>query len=167
MQNKKMVLGALLMALTVIMQSLRLVLPFPPVVSTFIIGTSVNMMLIITGRISGFKAAALLTILLPVLAYMQGQLLLPLLIPVVIAGNLLYVALLRQKKAFLFNYLLPPTAKALLMYLGAYLVLSFLQLENSVLVKNILFAMSVPQFVTGLAGILAAEKILEKLKKIH
>lgn len=155
------------MALTVIMQSLRLVLPFPPVVSTFIIGTLVNMMLIITGRISGFKAAALLTILLPLLAYMQGQLLLPLLIPVVMAGNLLYVALLRQKKAFLFNYLLPPTAKALLMYLGAYLVLSFLQLENSVLVKNILFAMSVPQFVTGLAGILAAEKILVKLKKIH
>lgn len=155
------------MALTVIMQSLRLVLPFPPVVSTFIIGTLVNMMLIITSRISGFKAAILLTLLLPLLAYMQGQLLLPLLIPVVIAGNLLYVALLRQKKAFLFNYLLPPTAKALLMYLGAYLVLSFLQLENSVLVKNILFVMSVPQFVTGLAGILAAEKILEKLKKIH
>ena len=36
------------MALTVIMQSLRLVLPMPPVVSTFIIGTLVNMMLILS-----------------------------------------------------------------------------------------------------------------------
>lgn len=155
------------MALTVIMQSLRLVLPMPPVVSTFIIGTLVNMMLIITSRISGFKAAALLTILLPLLAYMQGQLLLPLLIPVVIAGNLLYVVLLRQKRAFVFNYLFPPAVKALLMYLGAYIVLSFLQLENSVLVKNILFGMSVPQFVTGLFGVVAAERILVKLNKSY
>lgn len=155
------------MALTVIMQSLRLVLPMPPVVSTFIIGTLVNMMLIITSRISGFKAAALLTILLPVLAYMQGQLLLPLLIPVVIAGNMLYVVLLRQKRAFVFNYLLPPAVKALLMYLGAYIVLSFLQLENSALVKNILFGMSVPQFVTGLLGVVAAERVLVKLNKSY
>lgn len=155
------------MALTVIMQSLRLVLPMPPVVSTFIIGTLVNMMLIITSRISGFKAAALLTILLPVLAYMQGQLLLPLLIPVVIAGNMFYVVLLRKKRVFVFNYLLPPAVKALLMYLGAYIVLSFLQLENSVLVKNILFAMSVPQFVTGLLGVVAAERILVKLNKSY
>lgn len=155
------------MALTVIMQSLRLVLPMPPVVSTFIIGTLVNMMLIITSRISGFKAAALLTILLPLLAYIQGQLLLPLLIPVVIAGNMLYVVLLRQKIAFVFNYLLPPAVKALLMYLGAYIVLSFLQLENSVLVKNILFGMSVPQFVTGLLGVVAAERILVKLNKSY
>lgn len=155
------------MALTVIMQSLRLVLPMPPVVSTFIIGTLVNMMLIITSRISGFKAAALLTILLPLLAYMQGQLLLPLLIPVVIAGNMLYVVLLRQKRVFVFNYLLLPAVKALLMYLGAYIVLSFLQLENSVLAKNILFGMSVPQFVTGLLGVLAAERILVKLNKSY
>lgn len=155
------------MALTVIMQSLRLVLPMPPVVSTFIIGTLVNMMLIITSRISGFKAAALLTILLPVLAYMQGQLLLPLLIPVVIAGNMFYVVLLRRKRVFVFNYLLPPAVKALLMYLGAYIVLSFLQLENSVLVKNILFGMSVPQFVTGLLGVVAAERILVKLNKSY
>lgn len=155
------------MALAVIMQSLRLVLPMPPVVSTFIIGTLVNMMLIITSRISGFKAAALLTILLPLLAYMQGQLLLPLLIPVVIAGNMLYVVLLRQKRVFVFNYLLAPAVKALLMYLGAYIVLSFLQLENSVLVKNILFGMSVPQFVTGLLGVVAAERILIKLNKSY
>lgn len=155
------------MALTVIMQSLRLVLPMPPVVSTFIIGTLVNMMLIITSRISGFKAAALLTILLPVLAYMQGQLLLPLLIPVVIAGNMLYIVLLRQKRVFVFNYLFPPATKALLMYVGAYIVLSFLQLENSVLVKNILFAMSVPQFVTGLLGVVAAERVLVKLNKSY
>lgn len=155
------------MALTVIMQSLRLVLPMPPVVSTFIIGILVNMMLIITSRISGFKAAALLTILLPVLAYMQGQLLLPLLIPVVIAGNMLYVVLLRKKRVFVFNYLLPPAVKALLMYLGAYIVLSFLQLENSVLVKNILFGMSVPQFVTGLLGVVAAERTLIKLNKSY
>lgn len=155
------------MALTVIMQSLRLVLPMPPVVSTFIIGTLVNMMLIITSRVSGFKAAVLLTILLPLLAYIQGQLLLPLLIPVVIAGNLLYVVLLRRKRAFVFNYLLPPAVKALLMYLGAYIVLSFLQLENSVLVKNILFGMSVPQFVTGLLGVVAAERVLVKLNKSY
>lgn len=167
MQNKKLILGALLMALTVIMQSLRLVLPLPPVLSTFIIGTLVNMMLIVTCRLSGFKAAFLLTLLLPLLAYMQGQLLLPLLIPVVVVGNLLYVTLLRKKRTILLNYFVPPIIKTAAMYIGAWLALYFLQMANSLIAANILFAMSVPQFLTGVAGVLAAEKILQKVKNIY
>ncbi len=155
------------MALTVIMQSLRLVLPLPPVLSTFIIGTLVNMMLIVTCRLSGFKAAFLLTLLLPLLAYMQGQLLLPLLIPVVVVGNLLYVTLLRKKRTFLLTYFVPPIIKTAAMYIGAWLALYFLQMANSLIAANILFAMSVPQFLTGVAGVLAAEKILQKVKNIY
>ena len=39
MNNSKLVRGALLVALAVALQSLRLVLPMPQLLSTFIIGT--------------------------------------------------------------------------------------------------------------------------------
>lgn len=155
------------MAVAIVLQALRLVLPLPPVISTFIIGSLVNMMLIVTCRISGFKAAAALSILLPLLAYIQGQLLIPLLIPVVAVGNLFYTALLRKKINVLINYILPPIVKAAFMFIGAQAVLFMLHLSGGVLADNILFAMSVPQFITGIAGIAAAEQMLLKLKNLY
>lgn len=154
------------MALTIVLQSLRLVLPLPPVLSTFIIGTLVNMMLVITCRICGLTAAVMLTLLLPVLAFMQGQLLLPLLIPVVVTGNLLYVLLVRKRGSLILTYFLPPLLKAAVMYAGARIILTFVHIPFGTMADNILFAMTVPQLVTGIAGIAAAERILLKLK-IH
>lgn len=155
------------MAVAIVLQALRLVLPLPPVISTFIVGSLVNMMLIVTCRISGFKAAAALSILLPLLAYIQGQLLIPLLIPVVAGGNLFYTALLRKKINVLINYILPPIVKAAFMFIGAQVVLFLLHFSGGVLADNILFAMSVPQFITGIAGIAAAEQMLLKLKNLY
>lgn len=48
MNNSKLVRGALLVALALALQSLRLVLPMPQLLSTFIIGTLVHMMLVLT-----------------------------------------------------------------------------------------------------------------------
>lgn len=98
MNNSKLVRGALLVALALALQSLRLVLPMPQLLSTFIIGTLVHMMLVLTLQLSGLKTALLLAFLLPLTAYVQGQVLLPFLIPVIWLGNFIFVLLVRQFK---------------------------------------------------------------------
>ena len=96
MNNSKLVRGALLVALALALQSLRLVLPMPQLLSTFIIGTLVHMMLVLTLQLGGLKTALLLAFLLPLTAYVQGQVLLPFLIPVFMCAacgeGLCYVA---------------------------------------------------------------------------
>lgn len=99
MNNSKLVRGALLVALALALQSLRLVLPMPQLLSTFIIGTLVHMMLVLTLQLSGLKTALLLAFLLPLTAYVQGQVLLPFLIPVIWLGNFIFVLLVRQLRA--------------------------------------------------------------------
>ena len=89
--DKTLVRGAMLIALTVVLQSLRLFIPLPPMASMFFIGTLVNMMLAVTVRLAGLKPALLAVVLLPFFAYLQGQLPIPLLIPVVIGGNAVFV----------------------------------------------------------------------------
>ncbi|MBR5589228.1 MAG: hypothetical protein IKW41_03675, partial [Phascolarctobacterium sp.] len=66
MSTKKLVLGGLLVAIAVILQASRLVLPLPPLLTTFIIGTLVNMMLVLCVRLNGFTSSVILSVLLPI-----------------------------------------------------------------------------------------------------
>ena len=164
MNNSKLVRGALLVALALALQSLRLVLPMPQLLSTFIIGTLVHMMLVLTLQLGGLKTALLLAFLLPLTAYVQGQVLLPFLIPVIWLGNFIFVLLARQFKGrHKLALCVPPVAKACVMLLAAWVVVSFLALPNPALSKTIMFAMSVPQLLTAVAGILLAEQVKKRL----
>lgn len=164
MNNSKLVRGALLVALALALQSLRLVLPMPQLLSTFIIGTLVHMMLVLTLQLGGLKTALLLAFLLPLTAYVQGQVLLPFLIPVIWLGNFIFVLLVRQfKDRRKLSLLMPPLAKACVMLLAAWAALSFLALPNPALRKTVMFAMSVPQLLTAVAGILLAEQVKKRL----
>ena len=166
MNNSKLVRGALLVALALALQSLRLVLPMPQLLSTFIIGTLVHMMLVLTLQLSGLKPALLLAFLLPLTAYVQGQVLLPFLIPVIWLGNFIFVLLVRQFKASrMLSLSIPPLAKACVMLLAAWAALSFLALPNPALRKTVMFAMSVPQLLTAVAGILLAEQVKKRLRQ--
>lgn len=166
MNNSKLVRGALLVALALALQSLRLVLPMPQLLSTFIIGTLVHMMLVLTLRLSGLKTALLLAFLLPLTAYVQGQVLLPFLIPVIWLGNFIFVLLVRQfKDSRKLSLSIPPLAKACVMLLAAWAALSFLALPNPALRKTVMFAMSVPQLLTAVAGILLAEQVKKRLRQ--
>ena len=166
MNNSKLVRGALLVALALALQSLRLVLPMPQLLSTFIIGTLVHMMLVLTLQLNGLKTALLLAFLLPLTAYMQGQVLLPFLIPVIWLGNFIFVLLVRQfKGSRKLSLLMPPLAKAIVMLLAAWAALSFLALPNPALRKTVMFAMSVPQLLTAVAGILLAEQVKKRLRQ--
>lgn len=166
MNNSKLVRGALLVALALALQSLRLVLPMPQLLSTFIIGTLVHMMLVLTLQLNGLKTALLLAFLLPLTAYVQGQVLLPLLIPVIWLGNFIFVLLVRQfKGSRKLSLCVPPVAKACVMLLEAWAALSFLALPNPALRKTVMFAMSVPQLLTAVAGILLAEQVKKRLRQ--
>ena len=166
MNNSKLVRGALLVALALALQSLRLVLPMPQLLSTFIIGTLVHMMLVLTLQLSGLKTALLLAFLLPLTAYVQGQVLLPFLIPVIWLGNFIFVLLVRQfKDSRKLSLSIPPLAKACVMLLAAWAALSFLALPNPALRKTVMFAMSVPQLLTAVAGILLAEQVNKRLRQ--
>ena len=166
MNNSKLVRGALLVALALALQSLRLVLPMPQMLSTFIIGTLVHMMLVLTLQLNGLKTALLLAFLLPLTAYVQGQVLLPFLIPVIWLGNFIFVLLVRQfKDSRKLSLSIPPLAKACVMLLAAWAALSFLALPNPALRKTVMFAMSVPQLLTAVAGILLAEQVKKRLRQ--
>ena len=166
MNNSKLVRGALLVALALALQSLRLVLPMPQLLSIFIIGTLVHMMLVLTLQLSGLKTALLLAFLLPLTAYVQGQVLLPFLIPVIWLGNFIFVLLVRQfKDSRKLSLSIPPLAKACVMLLAAWAALSFLALPNPALRKTVMFAMSVPQLLTAVAGILLAEQVKKRLRQ--
>lgn len=166
MNNSKLVRGALLVALALALQSLRLVLPMPQLLSTFIIGTLVHMMLVLKLQLSGLKTALLLAFLLPLTAYVQGQVLLPFLIPVIWLGNFIFVLLVRQfKDSRKLSLSIPPLAKACVMLLAAWAALSFLALPNPALRKTVMFAMSVPQLLTAVAGILLAEQVKKRLRQ--
>ena len=167
MHNRQLARGALLIALALALQGLRLVVPLPLPVSTFMIGTLVHMMLTLTLQLNGRSTALLLGALLPVTAYLQGQLAVPLLLPVVWLGNTVFVlalaTLLNKKWLYL---LLPPLVKAVLMLAGAWLVLKLLALEQLNVRRILLFAMSVPQLVTGIAGIALAKALLRRLRNV-
>ena len=166
MNNSKLVRGALLVALALALQSLRLVLPMPQLLSTFIIGTLVHMMLVLTLQLNGLKTALLLAFLLPLTAYVQGQVLLPFLIPVIWLGNFIFVLLVRQFKGrHKLALSVSPLAKACVMLLAAWAALSFLALPNPALRKTVMFAMSVPQLLTAVAGILLAEQVKKRLRQ--
>lgn len=160
-----MVRGALLLAMALVLQSLRLLLPLPLALSAFIIGTLVHMMLTVTLRLNGRTTALLLGLLLPLTAYAQGQLALPLLIPVVWAGNSVFVLVMSWLGSrFWLQAALPAACKAAVMLLMSWGVVAFLQISNPAVSKAILFAMSVPQLLTGIAGVLLAGRLLRLLR---
>ena len=155
--DKTLVRGAMLIALTVVLQSLRLFIPLPPMASMFFIGTLVNMMLAVTVRLAGLKPALLAVVLLPFFAYLHLPI--PLLIPVVIGGNAVFVLICHW--AWHRGLMLAPLAKTICMFTSSLVLLKVLALPEK-MVFAIGFMMGWPQMVTGICGILLARLITKR-----
>jgi len=161
MENRvrMLVRGALLLALAVVVQQLRLILPLPTLMTTLLIGTVVNATLVLAARFAGLFTAVAMCLALPIIAFMQGHLPLVFLIPIVFIGNFILVILCNKwwrKPVFL----IAPIAKASVMYLGAVFLFKIFAI-NAPMAKIILVVMSWPQLVTAFLGILLA-RFLEK-----
>lgn len=159
--TKQLTKAALLLTLALIFQSLRFIIPLPPFLSVFIIGALVNSVLAFAAWRSVLSYALGLSALLPCVAYMQGQLPIPALIPVVIVGNWVYILLLNKcKNEFVY---LAPLAKAAVMYSAVLLVVQFFSLPI-IFQQTIGFVMGIAQLITGVLGIILAKLTLKIIK---
>ena len=153
---------ALLLAIALLFQSIRLLMPMiPGPVNMFLIGSLLNAVMVLAAWHTGSRWAAVIGLLLPVGAFLQGQLPLVLMLPVVAAGNVIYMLGAAHWQHSRAVYL-TPVIKAIVLYAGTVAVIRLVDLPPQV-AAVLLFMMSWPQLVTGTLGIILARRILCRL----
>lgn len=153
---------SLFLAIALLLQNARLLFPLLPApANQFLIGSLLHLVMALSIFRTKSPWAAAVGILLPISAFLSGYLLVAAMIPVIAAGNVVYILLVGrwQKSALIF---LVPVLKALLLFTGAQGVIYFLSLPPP-LAGMLSFMMSWPQIVTGTAGILAARSLSARL----
>ena len=157
---------AMFLAVAFVFQSIRLIMPIiPGPVNMFLIGSLLNTVMVLSIWCTGSPWAAVIGILLPLGAFMQGQLPVVLMIPVVALGNAIYILLAGKFKQSKLVYI-SPLVKAALLYGGTWLVVNTIGLPAQVS-GMILFMMSWPQIVTGAIGLFLANKVYKYLDSIR
>jgi hypothetical protein len=161
---KTYIYAAFFLAFALLLQSLRLIFPMvPPPVTMFVIGSLINMILILSILVTKNPWIAAIGLILPFTAFLQGQLPIVLMVPVVAIGNTIYALLgyyLWQRRLIW----IVPVIKTVLLFGGTAAVIGVVQLP--VKVADILsFMMSWPQLVTGCMGIIGAQILLKKIPK--
>lgn len=164
--RREVVRAALLLALLLTVQSLRFVVPLPPFVSMFAVGTLVNACLLISLEVAGWRLTLLSASIAPVIAYIQQVLPLPILIFPVAAANLAYLAgyaLLRRQNVWL-GISAATAAKIVLLWTSMNLLLASLALPPAA-VKVLQNMLGVSQLVTGLGGGLLCIFLMRRLQQ--
>ena len=167
MSVKMLTRAALLLALTLVFQSMRFVIPVTPFASTFVIGSLVNSCLLLAVETSGLLSAVSISIVAPIVAYVQGLLPIPVLVLPIACANILLVTVYAVLKARRWTALIcAATVKTCFLYLGLLLLLDFVDLPQK-LTANLLFVMSWPQFVTAVIGGILATMVINRLLAFH
>lgn len=162
---QKITRTALLLAVTLLLQGLRLVIPVPPQISLFFIGSLVNACLVIAVLRTDLKAGSVIAVAAPVFAYLEGMLPLPFFIPVVAVGNLVYVVFIWALQQYgLRKLYIAAFLKAIVLFGGFSLLFALVQVPPKI-THMILFAMSWPQIVTGIIGLVVGYAVSQRLKK--
>ncbi|MEI6287234.1 MAG: ECF transporter S component [Bacillota bacterium] len=165
MDTKKLTYSALILGLALVFQSLRLIVPIPPVVAPFVIGSLVNACLLIATTTVGLKSGLIISLITPFVAYMQGQLPLPLFIVPIFIGNGLLVSCywLLERKARIAAVVVAALAKTIALFIMFSALLAFISLPDK-LATALMFTMSWPQLVSGVAGGVIAIIVLFRIK---
>ena len=165
-KNRIMVKGALLLALLLIAQSLRLILPIPPFVIIFIIGTFTNAILFTAVKTTSLKIALVISIIAPIVAYLQGQLPLIPLIPLVAAGNITYATVIcltdGKYQCICMSTIIPAAAKTAILIAGLQIVMQAIEIPQPV-ATAMSFALGWPQLITGTAGAILGSILISRL----
>lgn len=157
-----LVQGALLLAIGVLSQQLRLVLPLPVPVMTLLIGTLVNATLVLAGRFTTRVLAWTICWALAIIAFFQGHILGPV-VPVIALGNGMYVELTRGAARGPALYLGAPLGKTLVLGIGMVGALHLLQLPWGAVGKTL--ALFLPlQLATGVLGLMLAKGVEQRLQ---
>jgi hypothetical protein len=170
---------AVLLALAVLFQSLRLLIPVlaaipvgPITLDQLIIGTLVNLTLCIAAGMTGFWSGAVISILTPSIAFFEGALKFPLMIPFVAVGNIVIVLLFWLfarvvifKGSTYVGAVIGAIAKtAVLWILVAIAAVPLLGVKGPA-AQAIVLMFSWPQAITGAAGGILAAVILPLVRK--
>jgi hypothetical protein len=162
---------AILLALTVVFQSLRVLLPFIPVnISQYIIGSLVNLCLIVAAVVVGIKSGLVIAVVAPIIALVQGFTPFPVLAVPIALGNLVLViaAALLYKRNTLLAFAAGAVLKFLTLYVGVIMIVVPFFLPKDAPAK-MTAALSVqfswPQLVTACIGGILAALVLPVLNK--
>lgn len=161
---RKLTRISLLLALMIVLQSLRMFVPVPPFVSMFIIGSTVNACLLVAVEVVGWKAALILAVVAPVVAYLQQVLVLPIFIIPVALANTVYVLgyqLMVRKNLYL-GIGCAAILKMISLYCSVSWILSVVELPAK-LAMILQMMMSWPQLVTGVMGGILCTLVVRRL----
>ena len=149
---------AMFLAVALVFQSIRLIMPMiPGPVNMFLIGSLLNTVMVLSIWCTNSRWTGIIGIILPLGAFMQGQLPVVLMIPVAV-----YILLSGRWQQSRLLYL-SPFAKALILYAGTLSVLHIIDLPAPVS-GMILLMMSWPQIITGTIGLLLAKRVFKYLE---
>lgn len=153
--------GSVLLTMAIVAQEIRLFLPLPPLLSIIVIGTMLNAIMVIAVRYASLTSAIIISAVLPLFAFMQGHVIIPLMIPVIFLGNFVLV-LVCDKFWGKGIIILAPVLKTVTLYMLSRVLLSMLGLQNK-LVDAILLGMGWPQLITAILGIILAMQLEKRL----
>lgn len=162
---------AILLALSVLFQSLRVLIPvMPDNVSQFVVGSLVNLCLILAAIITGIRGGLVVAVIAPVIAYLQGFTPVPVLVVPIALGNLVLVIVvaLLHKRSNLLAFAAGAVLKFFALYLGVVKIVVpfFLPANAPEQMKTVLLVQfSWPQLITAAIGGILALIILPVLKK--
>ena len=153
--------GSVLLTMAIVAQEIRLFLPLPPLLSIIVIGTMLNAIMVIAVRYASLTSAIIISAILPLFAFMQGHVIIPLMIPVIFLGNFVLV-LVCDKFWGKGIIIIAPVLKTVTLYMLSRVLLSMLGLQNKV-VDAILLGMGWPQLITAILGIILAMQLEKRL----
>ena len=158
---KTLARGSVLLTMAIVAQEIRLFLPLPPLLSIIVIGTMLNAIMVIAARYANLTAAIIISAVLPLFAFMQGHVIIPLMIPVIFLGNFVLV-LVCDKFWGKGIIIIAPVLKTVSLYMLSRALFSMLGLQNKV-VDAILLGMGWPQLITAILGIILAMQLEKRL----
>ena len=165
MNTKSLTGTAMLLAIALLAQSLRIIFPFiPNQVSMFLIGSITSATFVIATWLYGWRNGLVIAWVAPVVAHLQGMLPLPPFVLITGLGTTAYVwvvSLLKDKPTWLI-VLMAAVMKMAVLFGGYKLFFSFFQLPQPI-VNAMLFVSSWPQLVTSSIGVLLAIFIIKRV----
>ena len=159
---------AVLLALTLAFQALRFI-PFIAAMryNTYLIGTLVNLALIIAVLSAPLSTSIFISIVTPIVAFIQGHLKFPVMIPVVALGNVIYCVLfyLGAKRSKSVGIIIGSVFKWVFLYMAASFVFKEFVTVPPAMLQTLIATFNIPQIVTALLGGVLAVYVHRSLPK--
>ncbi len=170
--------AAVILALTIALQfGIRAVVPSAPpfnIVNLFLVGSIVNLGLLLATETTGLWAGIVIALAAPVTAWLQQHLPSPAMIPAVMAGNVILVVLFwlairnGQKQAGLrwLGLIVGGAAKMAFLYFTIGVIVGTLSKLPAAAGAFIRFSFSWPQLVTAIIGGILSSLIASRIKPL-